>query len=85
MYVGTSNVEAANGGSAILLENLPEKPPYRYFAGLRGYASGTPSTDAEIFVQIHSGVTLPETNMETPKGPNKDYSPSKKGLDGFPC
>ena len=30
-------------------------------------------------------VTLPETNMETPKGPYKDYSPSKRGLYGFPC
>ena len=26
--------------------------------------------------------TLPETNMETQKGP---YSPSKRGLYGFPC
>ena len=24
--------------------------------------------------------TLPETNVETPKGPYKDYSPSKRGL-----
>ena len=29
--------------------------------------------------------TLPETNMETQKGPYKDYSPFKKGLYGFPC
>ena len=29
--------------------------------------------------------TLPETNMETQKGPYKDYSPSKRGLYGFPC
>ena len=26
------------------------------------------------------GFTLPETNMETQKGPYKDYSPSKRGL-----
>ena len=30
-------------------------------------------------------VTLPETNMETKKGPYKDYSPSKRVLYGFPC
>ena len=30
-------------------------------------------------------VTLPETNMETQKGPYKDYSPFKGGLHGFPC
>ena len=30
-------------------------------------------------------VTLPETNMETQKGPNKDYSPSKRVPYGFPC
>ena len=30
-------------------------------------------------------LTLPETNMETPKGPYKDYSPSKMGLYGLPC
>ena len=29
--------------------------------------------------------TLPETNMETPKGPYKDCSPCKRGLYGFPC
>ena len=29
--------------------------------------------------------TLPETNMETQKGPYKDYSPSRRGLYGFPC
>ena len=29
--------------------------------------------------------TLLETNMETQKGPYKDYSPSKRGLYGFPC
>ena len=29
--------------------------------------------------------TLPETNMETQKGPYKDYSPFKGGLYGFPC
>ena len=30
------------------------------------------------------GDILPETNMETQKGPYKDYSPSKRGLYGFP-
>ena len=30
-------------------------------------------------------VTLLETNMETQKGLYKDYSPSKRGLYGFPC
>ena len=29
--------------------------------------------------------TLPETNMDTHKGPYEDYSPSKRGLYGFPC
>ena len=29
--------------------------------------------------------TLLGTNMETPKGPYKDYSPSNMGLYGFPC
>ena len=29
--------------------------------------------------------TLPETNMETQKGPYKEYSPSKRRLYGFPC
>ena len=29
--------------------------------------------------------TLPETNMETQKEPDKDYSPSKRVLFGFPC
>ena len=29
--------------------------------------------------------TLPETNMETQKRPQKDYSASKMGLYGFPC
>ena len=28
--------------------------------------------------------TLPETNMATQKGPYKDYSPTKRGLYGFP-
>ena len=32
-----------------------------------------------------SGDTLPATNMETQKGPDKDYSPSKRVLHGFPC
>ena len=32
-----------------------------------------------------SSDTLPETNMETQKGPNKDYSPSKRLPYGFPC
>ena len=30
-------------------------------------------------------VTLLGTNLETHKGPYKDYSPSKMGLYGFPC
>ena len=30
-------------------------------------------------------LTLPETNTQTQKGPYKDYSPSKRGLYGFPC
>ena len=34
---------------------------------------------------LHGTTTLPETNMETQKGPYKDYSPSKGGLYGFPC
>ena len=29
--------------------------------------------------------TLLETNMETRKGPYKDYSSSQRGLYGFPC
>ena len=29
--------------------------------------------------------TLPETNMETRKGPNEDYTPSKRVPHGFPC
>ena len=29
--------------------------------------------------------TLRETNMETQKGPYKDYGPFKKVLYGFPC
>ena len=29
--------------------------------------------------------TLPETTMKTQKGPYKEYSPSKRGLYGFPC
>ena len=32
-----------------------------------------------------SGSTLPETNMETQKGPYKDYSPSKIWLHGSTC
>ena len=35
--------------------------------------------------QNEATYTLPETNMETQKGPYKDYSPSKRGLYGFPC
>ena len=37
-------------------------------------------------VRLRAGkiLTLPETNMETQKGPYKDYSPSKRGLYGFP-
>ena len=31
------------------------------------------------------GIQSPKTNMETQKGPYKDYSPSKTGLYGFPC
>ena len=38
-----------------------------------------------IIPSFHRGVTLLETNMETQKGPYKDYSPSKMGLYGFPC
>ena len=37
------------------------------------------SADLEFFLL---GVTLPETNMETPKRPNKDYSPSTVLLKG---
>ena len=33
----------------------------------------------------HILYTLTETNMETQKGPSKEYSPSKRGLYGFPC
>ena len=36
----------------------------------------------EFGLMLH---TLLETNMETQKGPYKDYSPSKMGLYGFPC
>ena len=32
---------------------------------------------------IEGATTLPETNLETQKGPYKDYSPSKRGLYGF--
>ena len=34
---------------------------------------------------VHFKPTLPETSMETQKGPHKDYSPFKGGLYGFPC
>ena len=34
---------------------------------------------------LEGGATLLETNMETHKGPYKDYSPFKMGLYGFPC
>ena len=30
-------------------------------------------------------ITLPETNMETPKGHSEHCSPDKGGLYGFPC
>ena len=38
-----------------------------------------------IGARLRFGPTLPETNMETQKGPYKDYSSSKRGLYGFPC
>ena len=41
--------------------------------------------DGQGGYQISEAYTLPETNMETPKGPYKDYSPFKGGLYGFPC
>ena len=52
--------------------------------GGKGYHSG------EAIIQqkdswVSGGYTLPETNMETQKRPCKDYSPSKRGLHGFPC
>ena len=31
------------------------------------------------------GATLPEINMEIEQKPYKDYSPSKRGVYGFPC
>ena len=37
------------------------------------------------FEVLYDVFTLPETNMETQKGPCKDYSSFKKGLHGFPC
>ena len=33
--------------------------------------------------QATQNLTLPETNMETQKGPYEDYSPSKRGYMGF--
>ena len=38
-----------------------------------------------MLFSLVAGGTLPETNMETQKEPFKDYSPSKRGLYGFPC
>ena len=48
-------------------------------AVIEGLAKGT------TIGVIKGDITLPETNMETQKGPHKDYSPSKRVLYGFPC
>ena len=41
------------------------------------------SRDFVATVPMGLGFTLPETNMETQKGPYKDYSLSKRGLYGI--
>ena len=41
--------------------------------------------DSELPTRSLHEVTLPETNMETQKGPCKDHSPSKWVLYWFPC
>ena len=52
---------------------------YCMLRSLRATRKNTCSSGSAI------GFTLPETNMETQKGPYKDYSSSKRGLYGFPC
>ena len=50
------------------------------------FPSGLPSLHAPPFSEPGTlRNTLLETNMETQKGPCKDYSPSKLELYGFPC
>ena len=44
-----------------------------------------PQAKHEMQIGYTGIYTLPETNMETQKGPCKDYSPFKGGLYGFPC
>ena len=50
-----------------------------------GFALGPRAQEVTRGLGLKLWGTLPETNMETPKGPYKDYSPSKRGLYGFPC
>ena len=56
----------------------------------KGFDSGTSPArlcTKVLMIRIYKPVscTLPETNMETQKGPYKDYSPFEGGLYGFPC
>ena len=63
------------GGSELIVRHGLLRLPYEY--------RFVPRWDGQAGrLQRH---TLPETNMETQKGPCKDYSPSKRGLYGFPC
>ena len=65
---------------------------------ISGFASFMPTTKAKVLqdkplrvldarttAEQPTEFRLPKTNMETKKGPYKDYSPSKRELYGFPC
>ena len=54
----------------------------RAYVSLMALGSGLKALGWEIYL---GDITLPETNMETQKGPYKDYSPSETGLYGSPC
>ena len=56
-------------------------PPEHKDVDPQSFAKGSKTEE----LQTAHYITLPETNMETHKGPCKDYSPSTRGLYGFPC
>ena len=59
--------------------------PFIFLLYSWGSLFGDPSRTLLAFSLSSLNPTLPETNMETQKEPYKDYSPSKRGLYGFPC
>ena len=64
----------------VSLRRCSQRCAYRNICRYVGVFGGVQVAEGSSCVVVY---TLPETNMETQKGPFKDYSPSKMGLYGF--